>query len=215
MGPRGALPAARLRRCALRARLRAGGAAPAPPRDVTLAAEPPGAAAAPGALGPRPRPACRPRGGKLRGRPRRTFRGQVRAHGAQSRPPAGSAAPSRPGAWGGGWEPARDASTPWGRLRGGAGSGGPTAAVPPSAGVPTHCPEAETEPRTGRQREAESASRLTSGERALALGLLGEAAGRKVATAEPYPHAYPVLWKSFSPCCNLAGQPPPGAQEGL
>lgn len=59
-GPRLALLAALLRRCALRARLCAGGAALAPPRDVTLAAGPPGEAAALGALGPGPRPACRP-----------------------------------------------------------------------------------------------------------------------------------------------------------
>lgn len=78
-GPRRALLAARLRRCALRARLRAGGAALAPPRDVTLAAGPPGAAAAPGPSDLVPARPAAP-AGELQGRPGRTFSAQVRAH---------------------------------------------------------------------------------------------------------------------------------------
>lgn len=66
IGASGALLAARLPRCVLRLRLRAPSAALAPPREVTLAAGPPGAAALPGAVGPGSLPACRPGGVALR-----------------------------------------------------------------------------------------------------------------------------------------------------
>lgn len=89
-GPRRALPAARLRRCTLRSRLRAPAAALAPPREVTLAAGPPGAPAAPGALGPRPRPARRPRGGTPLPSPAAPSSARVPGPAPRPRPPASS-----------------------------------------------------------------------------------------------------------------------------
>lgn len=88
-GAWGALLSARLPRCALSPRLRAPGAALAPPREVTLAAGPPGEAASPGALGPRPFPACRP--GGVAPRPTRADR--------QRASPCAPGLTPRPAAW--------------------------------------------------------------------------------------------------------------------
>lgn len=89
--------------------------------------------------------------GELRCPAGRTFGARVRAHPAHSRTPPGSAFPSGPLGRREGTRPRR-AHTLRGRLRGGAGSSEPTRAIFPTAGMPAHCPEEETEAWARRQR---------------------------------------------------------------
>lgn len=119
--------------------------------------------------------------GELRCPAGRTFSAQVGAHPAHSRTPPGSAFPSGPLGRREGTRPRR-AHTLRGRLRGGAGSGEPTRAILPAAGMPAHCPEEETEAGGRDVPRAPPASRASAPlPLAFLEGQLGEKGGDNLA----------------------------------
>lgn len=138
------------------AALSALGSAPRPPRwplpvrsrsPPDLLARPP----RPGLSDPVPARRAAPAGELRRRAPQRPAPCASRALlPARGRQPV----PSRPGPGGGGRERDSAVPEPWGRFWRGAGSGGPTRAVLPTAALQTHYSEEETEAEPGRQRRA-------------------------------------------------------------